>query len=139
VITLNGFICTFNNLRIPLRMLTRVQQIYFFLLHFLQRSWYQLKIVFSKIFFFILTVPQFIKVRKNCFNYTKLSTILVFVSTFMLTSWSYSQNWFPFDPWQGYRMTSDPAKSRQASSRRISPVFENIQYWKQKCIRRNHR
>ncbi len=139
MITLNGFICTFNNLRIPLRMLTRVQQIYFFLLHFLQRSWYQLKIVFSKIFFFILTVPQFIKVRKNCFNYTKLSTILVFVSTFMLTSWSYSQNWFPFDPWQGYRMTSDPAKSRQASSRRISPVFENIQYWKQKCIRRNHR
>ncbi len=53
---------------------------------------------------------------------------------FSLTSWSYSQNWFPFDPWQGYRITSDPAKSRQASSRRISPVFENIQYWKQNFI-----
>lgn len=38
--------------------------------------------------------------------------------------------WLPLDPWHGYRITSTPEKSRQASSRRISPVLLNIQYCK---------
>lgn len=41
--------------------------------------------------------------------------------------------WLPFPPWHGYKMTSVPAKSRHASSRRISPVLLSIQY----CIESN--